>query len=407
MSIFSFLPTGLSDTVWKIFMFDLNRYLIGAGGVFLLINILLKRRLQHRKIRPQSPSWRQILIEFLVSLRTVVIFSCVGIIIWLGQFLSLFQIYERADQYGWFWFVCSVLALIILHDTWFYWLHRLLHRPTLFRHWHLRHHRSHNPSPFTAYSFDTGEAILTALYFPLVLVVLPVSELAAFIFTTHMMLINALHHCGVEVYPRNRTGKPLFDWLTTTTHHDLHHAQSGYNFGLYFTFWDRIMGTEHPDYHDHFAQAVRPVKPDVHNYSRKAALLLVPLVLGLPHQPSSAANPMQAIAGNWVSEGYSMVIKLQPCAQNQAQLCGQLLWAWDPQKIKPGSWQQPMLTGFVYNKGVWRNGQLIHPVSGQIFTGKIQQRDQDSLKLEGCTAHIFCQQQIWRRLATLPHLKAN
>ena len=56
--------------------------------------------------------------------------------------------------------------------------------------------------------------------------------------------------------PAGRDGRPLFDWLTTTTHHDLHHSQAHWNYGLYFTWWDRWMGTEHPDYHAHFALAV-------------------------------------------------------------------------------------------------------------------------------------------------------
>jgi sterol desaturase/sphingolipid hydroxylase (fatty acid hydroxylase superfamily) len=35
-------------------------------------------------------------------------------------------------------------------------------------------------------------------------------------------------------------------------HHDLHHSEGRHNFGLYFTWWDRMMGTEHPDYHARF-----------------------------------------------------------------------------------------------------------------------------------------------------------
>jgi sterol desaturase/sphingolipid hydroxylase (fatty acid hydroxylase superfamily) len=87
--------------------------------------------------------------------------------------------------------------------------------------------------------------------------VMPSSILAAFIFTAHMMLRNAIGHCGYEVFPARRAdGRPLFDWLTTVTHHDLHHARAGTNFGLYFTFWDRMMGTEDQDYHGRFADAV-------------------------------------------------------------------------------------------------------------------------------------------------------
>jgi lathosterol oxidase len=80
--------------------------------------------------------------------------------------------------------------------------------------------------------------------------------LAAFLFTAHMMLRNAIGHCGYEVCPARRDGPPLVGWLTTVTHHDLHHARPRYNFGLYFTWWDRLMGTEDPTYHAEFARAV-------------------------------------------------------------------------------------------------------------------------------------------------------
>ena len=29
-------------------------------------------------------------------------------------------------------------------------------------------------------------------------------------------------------------------------------SKGRYNFGLYFTWWDRWMGTEHPRYHERF-----------------------------------------------------------------------------------------------------------------------------------------------------------
>ena len=52
-------------------------------------------------------------------------------------------------------------------------------------------------------------------------------------------------------------GKPWLDWLTTTTHHDLHHAQAGWNYAPWFTWWARWMGTEHPEYHARYAAIAR------------------------------------------------------------------------------------------------------------------------------------------------------
>jgi Delta7-sterol 5-desaturase len=50
---------------------------------------------------------------------------------------------------------------------------------------------------------------------------------------------------------------PLTRWINTTTHHDLHHSGGfNHNYGLYFTWWDKWMGTEHPHYAERFHTVV-------------------------------------------------------------------------------------------------------------------------------------------------------
>ena len=234
---------------------DVLRYVIGAGGVYLIVNIALAGRLRARKIRADTPPFAQIRREILASLRTVLVFAVNGTLIVLGTKAGIIPIYTEIQTFGWAYLVFSTAVLILAHDAWFYWLHRLLHHPPLFRRLHRLHHRSHNPTPFTSYSFDLGEAVAHAIYLPLILLLLPAHPVAILIFVTHMMLRNAIGHSGYELFPANRNGQPLFDWMTTVTHHDLQHAHGGYNLGLYFTWWDRLMGTEHPNYHDAFRKA--------------------------------------------------------------------------------------------------------------------------------------------------------
>lgn len=239
-----------------IFQHDLLRYVIGAGGTFLIINLMLARVLTSRKIRMEKPGFEQIKREILASLRTVVIFSMSGLSIALMAWSGFIAVHSNPAEFGWWYFAANVAVLIITHDAWFYWTHRIMHRPRLFHWFHRLHHRSHNPTPFTSYAFDATEAVVNAAYLPLIMIVMPTSVLAALVFVVHMMVRNAIGHCGYEVFPAHRDGRPLFDWMTTVTHHDLHHAYAGKNFGLYFTFWDRTMGTEHPRYHEEFAKAV-------------------------------------------------------------------------------------------------------------------------------------------------------
>lgn len=242
----------LAETFSGVLTIDLLRYLVGAGGVYLIVNLALGARLYTRKIRPDTPPLSQIRREILVSLRTVLVFTLTGTLIALGAEAGIIPIYTEIGSYGWTYLVFSTVVLIVAHDAWFYWSHRMLHYPPLFRRFHRLHHRSHNPTPFTSYSFDLGEAVTNAIYLPLILLVVPAHPVAILIFVTHMMLRNAIGHSGYELFPANRHGKPLFGWMTTVTHHDLHHAHAGYNLGLYFSWWDRVMGTEHPDYHTEF-----------------------------------------------------------------------------------------------------------------------------------------------------------
>jgi sterol desaturase/sphingolipid hydroxylase (fatty acid hydroxylase superfamily) len=241
---------------------DLSRYAVFAVGVWLALWIVLAPLLRGRKIRAESPPAGQLRLEFLVSLRSIAIFSTIGLLTFLLERAGWLPGPTIAAQWGPLWFWASLALMIIAHDAYFYWCHRLMHDPRLFRRFHRRHHKSMNPSPFTAYSFDLGEAAIMGSFVPLWMMLVPTQWAVVGLFMLHQIVRNTLGHSGYELMPARSDGRPMFDWLTTTTHHDLHHAQAGWNYGLYFTWWDRIMKTEHPGYHARFAAAVRrPLAP--------------------------------------------------------------------------------------------------------------------------------------------------
>ena len=243
---------------WLLFMrTDVSRYAVFAIGVWLALWIVLAIPLRGRKIRAESPPSRQLVIEFFCSLRSVAIFSTFSLAPYLLERAGFLPGPAIGASWGPAWFWASLALMIVVHDAYFYWAHRLMHDPRLFRRFHRRHHLSHNPSPFTAYSFDLGEAAVMATFVPIWVMIVPTPWPAIGLFVVHQIARNTLGHSGYELMPARGDGRPMFDWLTTTTHHDIHHAQAGWNYGLYFTWWDRMMGTEHPDYHARFAQAVR------------------------------------------------------------------------------------------------------------------------------------------------------
>jgi sterol desaturase/sphingolipid hydroxylase (fatty acid hydroxylase superfamily) len=138
--------------------------------------------------------------------------------------------------------------MVVVHDTYFYWTHRAMHHPRLFRWFHRTHHKSHTPTPWTTYAFDAPEAIVMVAFVPLWVALFPMHQFAIFIFMTWQIARNALGHAGVELSPVSGNPSRLFGWLNTTMHHDLHHQNAHFNYGLYFSWWDRFMSTEHPEY---------------------------------------------------------------------------------------------------------------------------------------------------------------
>lgn len=153
-------------------------------------------------------------------------------------------------------------VIVLVHDAYFYWIHRAMHTKALFKIAHLHHHKSRTPTPWTAYSFATLEAVVEAAYMPLFLIItslfgLQYAGFAVFLFLWHMIIRNVMAHAGSELFPAGWVDNPLTSWISTTTHHDLHHS-SGHNYGFYFTFWDKLMGTEHPRYAEEFRKNAKP-----------------------------------------------------------------------------------------------------------------------------------------------------
>jgi lathosterol oxidase len=229
---------------------DVGRYVVAAAGLALILKLFWNAGLGRRKIQARSASRADVSREIRTSLRTAVIFSLNGAAIVFGAINGVFTIYTDFSTAGIGYLALSVAAIIVAHDAYFYWTHRLMHHPRLYRYFHRTHHRSVTPTPFAAYAFDVPEALLMAAFTPLWLLFVPMHALGLFLFMAFMIVRNVMGHAGVELMPRTLADSRWFGWINATTHHDLHHSSFHYNYGLYFTWWDRLMGTEHPAYRE-------------------------------------------------------------------------------------------------------------------------------------------------------------
>ena len=164
--------------------------------------------------------------------------------------LGYTRLYLQPDQYGLGYLGLSLGLVLILQDTYFYFTHRLSHHPRCYRWLHQGHHHSKKPTPWTAFAFDPAEAMVQAIYLMGMTLIMPI-HLSVLMAVVLVMTLGALiHHFGLRLFKASALGSWLGSWLIGPTHHGLHHRKYTVHYGLYFTFWDRVLGTQHSGYED-------------------------------------------------------------------------------------------------------------------------------------------------------------
>jgi ferredoxin-NADP reductase/sterol desaturase/sphingolipid hydroxylase (fatty acid hydroxylase superfamily) len=158
------------------------------------------------------------------------------------------RIYFNISDYGYLWLGVSFFIVLFIDDMFFYWSHRAMHTPSLYKFFHKVHHESTDPSPLTAFAFHPSEAVIEQLMHVVLPFLLPLNFWLIIAWQIFSMLNNVLAHLGYEIYPKGWVKFPLLQFKTASTHHNMHHQLFNGNYALYFTWWDKWMGTEFKDY---------------------------------------------------------------------------------------------------------------------------------------------------------------
>jgi lathosterol oxidase len=201
---------------------------------------------KHFKIQNPERQKPQLKTEITYSLVTIFIQALIFLSILYGNQKGVFHLYWGFGSEGYakeFW---AFIAYVIFYDAYFYWSHRLLHIGWFYKNVHVIHHKSLNPTPFASFSFHPIEGLINLLYFfPIVLLFSMSFEIAIFLLVL-TDISNLMGHLGYDLVPRDSRTKWWGSWLTTPTHHNMHHQFSRSNFGLYWNGWDQYFKTMHP-----------------------------------------------------------------------------------------------------------------------------------------------------------------
>lgn len=397
--------------IWSsIYLFDLLRYLIPASIAFVVFYWFGRNRWKHLIIQGHLPEAKQMWSEFKYSMSTVLIFSLVGFGIFTSEHAGWTQIYHNVDDYSGWYFVFSIAVMILFHDFYFYWTHRLMHHKAIFRHVHLVHHQSTNPSPWAAYSFHPIEAVVQASVFPIMVFTVPAHPIALTVFLLYMIVRNVLGHVGFEIYPKGFIASKWLNWNTSTTHHSMHHKFFDCNYGLYFSWWDDLLRTTHAKYKETFEEIkARPRTCELKRKQNKSVATLIVLFI------SCFSLAAQSVSGKWVTynEQTGSALSVIEIKQANNSIEGRI----EQLFLEPYQGDDPVCTkctderrgnkvidmnfmwGFKQGGSVWTSGKILDPASGEVYVSKLWLEDRNTLQVRGYAGplDLFHRTQTWKR----------
>ena len=220
-------------------LIQFGRYILIAGGAYLFFWSRPNTWTQKKRIQKKDFTPRDLKREFLYSIVSSLIFG----LILSFSFPDINKVRALQLMTSWPNVLFEVFILVLVHDTYFYWMHRLVHHPLLFNTIHKVHHLSTNPSPFAALSFHPIEALLEIVWICPIAYFFHFEMITWVIFGFVIIFINVLGHLNVEVYSRRWKANAILKYLNYSKDHNDHHKHFHGNYGLYLSIWDRWMKT--------------------------------------------------------------------------------------------------------------------------------------------------------------------
>lgn len=228
------------------------RYIVFAGSLFLIFYIWKKREFLKYKIQQKFPENKHIIREISYSFMSLTIFSVVATLVFIARKNGYTKVYTNLSDHSAAYFIFSVVAFIVIHDTYFYWAHRFMHWKKIYPYVHKIHHLSTNPTPWAAFAFHPIEALIEVAILPIMVFIMPLHHFAILSWALYQTGMNVMGHLGFEMFPTGFVTGQLSKLHNTSTHHNMHHKHVNCNYGLYYNYWDRLMGTNHTRYEEEF-----------------------------------------------------------------------------------------------------------------------------------------------------------
>lgn len=132
----------------------------------------------------------------------------------------------------------SVALFLFFTDSLIYWIHRGLHQKNVYKYLHKTHHLWKVPTPFASHAFHPLDGFLLSVPYHIYPFLFPLHKIV------YLGLFLAVNVWTVTIHDGDyRVPDMLKPFVNGSAHHTDHHLFYNYNYGQFFTLWDRIGGT--------------------------------------------------------------------------------------------------------------------------------------------------------------------
>lgn len=181
---------------------------------------------------------RQEFKEIASSLKAVPLMAFLTAVLFLAEVRGYSKLYDSVEEHGGYQFLAfSFVTFLLFTDMCIYWIHRWLHHPLIYP-LHKPHHLWKVPTPFASHAFHPLDGFLQSVPYHIYPFLFPLHKgmyLALFIF---------VNLWSVGIHDNDyRLPKFLQPIVNGAAHHTDHHLKFNYNYGQYFTLWDRLGGS--------------------------------------------------------------------------------------------------------------------------------------------------------------------
>ena len=199
---------------------------IVATTLDLLPGIFLKYKAQGNRSYFTLREWMEAVAVSMANLNLVAPYVIIPLELWQRQDANRLT---ETDPWVWSSEIPKLVGCGLIVDFWFYWTHRAIHHPLVYKHIHKFHHRFKAPTAVASMYANPIEFAIGNLLG----VVFGPYLTGAHPYTAYFWVVNALWSTG-----GSHSGYLFFDCET----HDWHHEHFDYQFGV-MGMWDAICGT--------------------------------------------------------------------------------------------------------------------------------------------------------------------